>query len=567
MKYLAWLWQNTRGVRFNIAVRIVVGLAQVSLGLLMVWFSKHFIDVTIKTGSESDIVQMVGLLALTIVGGVVLRQVCQYMMASANVKKTNELRLRLFSGMFMRRLYDDKVLLSGDVTSRLSKDIDAVGEVVAATIPQIAVTFCQLVGAFLLMRWFDARLAWALVLVTPVAIVAGKFIAHKLRHMTLRIREGESRIQMHVQEGVEHNAVLRSLESERWMTDQLETMQRDLRGNVLRRMRFTTVTRFVLGCTFGLGYLMAFVWGGIGLRNGAITFGVMTSFLQLVGQIQQPILSILNMAPQVVHATASIDRLEELGSNLEETEAVVGPQNVGSQNVGSQNVGPQNVGSQNVGSPTALKTSVPSSAAPSSAASGIRFENVSFRYAKGDREILTNFTHEFKPGTKTALVGETGAGKSTLFRMMLGFIEPTAGSVSRLPRADFVFVPQGNTLLSGSVRYNLLLAKPEATEEELWAVLHTACADFVRDLPQGLDSELGERGCGLSEGQAERIAVARGLLRPGSIMLLDEISAALDEATEREMYQRLFKAYPQKTMIFITHRPAVCDLCDEIVKL
>ena len=134
-------------------------------------------------------------------------------------------------------------------------------------------------------------------------------------------------------------------------------------------------------------------------------------------------------------------------------------------------------------------------------------------------------------------------------------------------RGEFVFVPQGNTLMSGTVRFNLQLACPDATDAELREVLHTAVADFVFDLPDGLDTELGERGIGLSEGQAQRIAIARGLLRPGSILLLDEISAALDEATERELFSRLFQAYPERTMIFITHRPAVAALCDETIRL
>jgi len=139
--------------------------------------------------------------------------------------------------------------------------------------------------------------------------------------------------------------------------------------------------------------------------------------------------------------------------------------------------------------------------------------------------------------------------------------------VSPATRTDFVFVPQGNTLMSGSVRFNLQLAKPSASEEEMRAVLHTAAADFVFDLPGGLDTELGERGVGLSEGQAQRIAIARGLLRPGSILLLDEISAALDEATERELFSRLFAACPDRTILLITHRPAVASLCDAVVRL
>ena len=162
-------------------------------------------------------------------------------------------------------------------------------------------------------------------------------------------------------------------------------------------------------------------------------------------------------------------------------------------------------------------------------------------------------------------MGETGIGKTTLFRIILGFIEPTSGTVE--VGGELCFVPQGNTLMSGSLRYNLQLAKPDATDEELHEVLHRACADFVFDLPKGLDTELGERGGGLSEGQAQRIAIARGLLHGGDIFLFDEISSSLDEETERELYQRLFSSYPDKTMLIITHRKAVVDLCDEPITL
>ena len=398
------------------------------------------------------------------------------------------------------------------------------------TIPQMAITVIQLCGAFMLMRWFDARLAWALLLLTPLAIIFGKLIARRLRQMTLDIRQDESRIQMQVQEGMEHNAVLRSLGSEQWVTSRLDSMQRRLRGNVMRRMRFTVITRLIIGCVFGLGYLMAFVWGGIGLRNGTITFGVMTSFLQLVGMIQHPILQLLNMVPGVIHATASIDRLEEL----------------------EQGDGPD----VSPGSETNVQTDC---------APGIRFRDVSFRYAKGDREILSHFTHEFAAGSKTAIMGETGIGKTTLFRIVLGFIKPTSGETE--VGGELCFVPQGNTLMSGTIRYNLLLAKPDATEEELREALHTACADFVLDLPNGLDTELGERGSGLSEGQAQRIAIARGLLHGGDILLLDEISSSLDEDTERELYQRLFTRHPDKTILFITHHSSIGMLCKNVVYL
>ena len=530
MRYLSWLWRNSRGIRWNTAVRVVTGIGQVAFGLLMVWLSRRFIDDTIRRGSADDVLTMVGWLVLTVVGGVVLRQVGYWLTTSASVRQTNALRLRIFSCLFRRKLYDGEELHSGDVTSRLAKDIEQVAEVCTETLPQMVITMIQLCGAFLLMRWFDARLAWALLLLTPMAIVFGKLIAKRLKQMTLDIRQDESRIQMQVQEGMEHNAVLRSLGSEQWVTSRLDSMQRRLRGNVMRRMRFTVITRLIIGCVFGLGYLMAFVWGGIGLRNGTITFGVMTSFLQLVGMIQHPILQLLNMVPGVIHATASIDRLEEL----------------------EQGDGPD----VSPGSETNVQTDC---------APGIRFKDVSFRYAKGDREILSHFTHEFAAGSKTAIMGETGIGKTTLFRIVLGFIKPTSGETE--VGGELCFVPQGNTLMSGTIRYNLLLAKPDATEEELREALHTACADFVLDLPNGLDTELGERGSGLSEGQAQRIAIARGLLHGGDILLLDEISSSLDEDTERELYQRLFTKHPDKTILFITHHSSIGMLCKDVVYL
>ena len=524
MKYIEWLWHNSRGIRWNTALQIVVGTGQVVLGLLMVWLSKQFIDVTIREGSADDVLRMVCWLVMTVVGGVILRQVGYWLRTSANVRQTNGLRLRIFSNLFRRQLYDGQEIHSGDVTSRLAKDIEQISDVTTDTLPHMAITMIQLSGAFLLMRWFDEWLAWALLLLTPLAIVFGKLISRRLRQMTLDIRQSESRIQMQVQEGMEHNAVLRSLGAEQWVTDRLDSMQQRLRGNVMRRMRFTIITRLIMGLVFGLGYLLAFVWGGIGLRNGTITFGVMTSFLQLVGKIQGPVLQLLNMVPGIIHATASIDRLEE------------------------------------------IETAAPATSHPPIVEGlGIRFKDVSFRYATGDREILSHFTHDFKQGTKTAIMGETGVGKTTLFRMILGFVEPTSGQIEI--GGELCFVPQGNTLMSGTIRYNLQLAKPDATEAELREALHTACADFVFDLPEQLDTELGERGSGLSEGQAQRIAIARGLLHDGDILLLDEISSSLDEETERELYRRLFIAFPQKTMLFITHRSAVGELCDEIVML
>ncbi|MCR5159657.1 MAG: ABC transporter ATP-binding protein/permease [Prevotella sp.] len=545
-RYISWLWQNTSGIRLNMLVRIAAGLGRVGLGLLMVWLCKYFIDVTIHTGTTNDIILMVGILVGIVMAGIVCRQVYYYLGVKAQAVQSTSIRLRIFSHLFRRQLYDQKEMHSGDITSRLEKDIDVISDATTSLFPDLCVTGTQLFGAFLLMQSMDARLAWALLLMTPALLLAGKYIARRLRNMTLAIRKQESGIQMLVQESMEHNAVLRSLESGDWITGRLDEMQQDLKVKINRRARFTVISRMVIATSFSLGYIIAFIWGGLQLREGIITFGVMTSFLQLVGQIQQPILQLVNMMPQMIHASASIDRLSEL-------EEVDSEDNIPAENASTAK-------------------------ADSKMPMGISMQDISFSYAQGDRNIFSHFSHNFTPGSKTALMGHTGSGKTTLFRLLLALIRPQEGTItvynghqkkyiSEKTRSSFVFVPQGNTLMSGSIRYNLLLAQPDATEEQLRQVLHTAMADFVLELPDGMDTECGERGNGLSEGQAQRIAIARGLLRPGSILLLDEISASLDEHTEQELYRRLFTTYPQKTMIFITHRTAVCQLCDQVITI
>ena len=522
-------------------VRIVAGIGRISFGLLMVWLCKQFIDVTIRTGTDQDVIQMIVLIVAVILASIACRQVYVYLSVKAEAVQTTNIRLRIFSHLMRRQMFDENELHSGDVTSRLETDISTVSNASTNNIPELCVTTFQLLGAFLFMQSMDARLAWILVVLTPIFFIVSKLVALKIRQMTKDIRQQESIIQMLVQETMEHNVVLRTMESGDWVTDRLNDMQHSLRLKINRRARFTVLIRSFIAVSISLGYITAFIWGGLQLRAGVITFGVMTSFLQLVSQIQQPILEVMNMLPQMLQATTSIDRLEE----MERLEA------------------------EEIRRDDSCKME---------GTLGLDIQDVTFRYASGDREILSHFTHQFAPSSKTALMGHTGAGKTTLFRLLLGLIKPNQGRmdlfntderqpISEHTRSNFVFVPQGNSLMSGTIRYNLQLANPDATDDELREVLHTAMADFVLKLPEGLDTECGERGGGLSEGQAQRIAIARGLLRPGNIMLLDEISASLDEETEHELYKRLFAAYPQKTMIFITHRPTVCELCNEVIRL
>jgi ABC-type multidrug transport system fused ATPase/permease subunit len=208
---------------------------------------------------------------------------------------------------------------------------------------------------------------------------------------------------------------------------------------------------------------------------------------------------------------------------------------------------------------------------------GVRLADVSYTYDDGDEPVFSRLSFDFRPGTCTAVLGETGAGKTTLVRLILALVRPQRGTVevyaghrseqiSPLHRCNFVYVPQGNTLLSGTIRDNLLMGRTDATDDDLWQTLHLVCGDFVATLPQGLDTVCTEGGGGLSEGQAQRIAIARALLRDRSIMLFDEATSALDPDTERQLLENILKDR-KKTIIFITHRPAVVDYCDQVLRV
>ena len=216
---------------------------------------------------------------------------------------------------------------------------------------------------------------------------------------------------------------------------------------------------------------------------------------------------------------------------------------------------------------------------------GLRVSDVSFAYDTKNRQIISHANYHFPPGSSTAILGETGAGKTTLIRMILALLQPTDGEivmyeegneeqgvrVSPRTRCNLVYVPQGNTLFSGSLRWNLRLGNPDATEAEMQEALELACADFVQGLPDGLDTVIGEGGAGLSEGQAQRIAIARSLLKHGAILLLDEATSALDQITEQTLLNNLIQHYNRRavkpTLIFITHRPAVLQHCSQIITL
>ena len=431
------------------------------------------------------------------------------------------------------------IIAQGMLFRKMPSVIGAVTNVICSDSPQIVSTLFQLAAALVFMCTMDWRLALILLIITPVFVGLSKVFYSRLRAMTRTIRDTESKVQSHLQESIQHRVVIRSMENEDMMENRLENLQNEEYSQVKERTKLNIIARTIVSASFQFGYIAAFLWGVFGIMHGNLTYGIMTAFLQLVGQIQRPMVNLTRQIPAFINATASIDRLMELEDIPKEEE----------------------------GEPVWME-----------APAGIAVDDVTFRYPDGQRNILEHLSFRFEPGSRTAIVGETGVGKSTLIRLMLALLKPTDGRVtlfsggreepaSPRTRCNLVYVPQGNTLFSGTVRENLLMGDPDATDERMEWALELAQARFVLDLPDGLDTVCGEGGAGLSEGQAQRIAIARGLLRPGSILLLDEFSSSLDPETEEKLMEGLTAHAEGKTMIFITHRERIAEWCGAQLRL
>lgn len=534
---LRWLWRAWRGNRFQAVTNASIGLAGVVVSLASVWAVQRAIDVASHAVSGS-IAWAVALMGALVLAEFALNVLSVWVRNLLGIKAQNRMQQRVLDRVLRARWHGRGKRHSGDVMNRLESDVATVITFLTETIPNTVSTLAMFLGAFAYLLGMDWRLTLIVVAIIPLFALVSRIYVRRMRRLTRDVRQSDSQVQSVLQETVQHQTLIKTLESVSYAIGRLEGEQRALRGKVVRRTKFSVFSSLVLNAGFALGYLMAFAWAAVRMSAGTLTFGGMTAFLQLVARIQSPARQLTHLVPAFVAVVTAAERLMELEEDPMEEQ----------------------------GAPVVLGSPC-----------GIRLRGVAYGYADGAGDVLSNLSVDFRPGTCTAILGPTGGGKTTLVRLLLALVEPVRGEIeiydgqesrrlTPLTRCNMAYVPQGNTLLSGTVRDNLRLGRLDATDEEMEAALRQACAEFVFDLPGRLDAPCAEQGGGLSEGQAQRIAIARALLRDRSVMLFDEATSALDPDTEQRLLRNILTD-KRKTVIFVTHRPAVTDYCDQSITL
>lgn len=537
---IRYLITQLRGHSLQITLNTTVGILLVLLDLAFVWATKLAIDVATHNTTAVTLHQAFLLIALIMFTRIVLGLSSRWIRAILGVKAQNSMRQHLFNRLLRCKWTELKTYHTGNLTNRIEHDVNDVVNFVTESIPSFITTLAQFIGAFFFLFFMDRTLAIIIVCVIPFFIISSKLYIKKMRKLSHQARDEESKIQSTIQESLQHVMIIKTLQRVAYFTNRLTSQQAQLHQIILSRTRYATISSSLLNLGFATGYFVTFIWGATNLSKGLITYGAMLAFIQLVGQIQGPVRNLSKFIPIFITSFTATERLMDI----------------------------ENIAQEEANTPTKLLPSV-----------GVQLSNLTFQYTTSSRLIFNNFSYSFPAGSITAIVGETGAGKTTLIRLLLSLIQPTEGKIALIDgsgkeftmrpdlRANFAYVPQGNTLFSGTIRSNLLLGKPDATDEELKTALHTAAADFVYKKAKGLETPCGEAGDGLSEGQAQRIAIARALLADGNVFIFDEATSSLDPTTEETVLQRIVTHFANRTLIFITHRPLVLKYVTQKLKL
>lgn len=533
---IRYLVLTIRNCRLLVFMALLLGILEVIVSLLQVWTVKRVIDsASIDTGES--IIRSIGILTLLIVLGFALTAFSTWVGNIEGTRAKNNMRQRILHKLLLSK--DSGKLHSGDIVNRIEIDVSTIINFVGYKIPESASGLIMFAAAMVCLYHLDHYLPILVFGIIVISLAISRIYIKKMHKLIKDVRESEGNIQAVIQDSIQNRSLLKVLEATQTIAERFSFVQSNLFGNMKRSTSFSIRASAIVSAGESFVYILTFLWAALRMSAGTLTFGGMTAFLQLINKVYRPLRNLYGLLPSFVGAVTSAERLMEMENWDKEL-----------------NDNP-------------IKMDGPC---------GIMLDNVSFRYDDSSEDVISNLSFDFRPGTSTALIGKTGTGKTTILRLLVALAVPQKGHVrvynekesfetSLSLRCNFIYVPQGNTLMHGTIRDNLLLGNPSATDDEIYEMLHVCCADFVRSIPNGLDTLCHENGGGLSEGQAQRIAIARGLLHGGEILILDEVTSALDEETTKELLDNLFENYADRTLIFATHDPLVIERCQRSCSL
>lgn len=527
---VATLWHKSEGHRLAVLMLSLGRMTAVLFSLGFTVATKNIVDCAV-TSDRPGVIRYAWLLLAIIAGQLLTAFFLRIGSISTSAKMRRDIRLSTIREVLGKQYSALVDTPSGELTSKILSDANQVASGILDIVPMFLCLATEFFGAGLML--FHLNPGFLLTLVAAGLIGAAMIALYgkriKLYHKESRKREDQ--VQAAVQESMQNLRIVKASSLENKRIAIIQDSQAHYVAAELRRGRFSAVAGSGIHMIFRFSWLYAMVWGCFSIAKGTMSYGTLTAMLQLVGQVQSPISELTSLAGKAYAAVSSAERLDEL---------TMLPSDGGR-----------------------METDAPDF-------QGLEVRNVSFRY---DRQtVLNHVSFSLQPGEIVALTGDSGCGKSTLFSLLLGLYAPDEGSLlfatsegsrpaGKAARCFMSYVPQGNALFSGTLRDNISMFREQASEEEIWEAARKACiADFISSLEQGLDTVIGEKGLGLSEGQAQRIAVARALLSNAPILLLDEATSALDENTEKQLLENI-AALTDRACIIVTHRRSALRIC------
>lgn len=535
-QYARWLFSYSRPYLGKIGLVVLLGVLNTVASLAMVQVSKSIID---NATFGNEFVRLLVIYMLLVFGMQALSVVNSLLTALLTEKFSFGIRKQIYDKIIQSHWMDVKKYHTGDLMTRLTSDAGNIADGIISTIPGIFLLVIELVMVFFTLFQYSRLLAVLALLVAPVAAFTSWLLGRKLKVLQGKVQESEAAYRSFLQESLANLLIVKAFANEEYSVDRLTRLREERFKWVFRRTKMSLFSSTTMSISFQIGYIAAFSYGVFQIANGSITYGTMSVFLALVNRVQAPVLQLAQQIPRIVMILTSAGRVMEL------------------QDIPVEEKQPEQIKPEGI---------------------GVRVEGLSFGYTA--ETVLEDTALEIRPGEFVAIIGESGIGKTTLIRLMMSFMSNYRGNITYFNQAgeqekanagsrEFIaYVPQGNTLFSGTIRENIRMGNLEASEEEIFQALRMAAAyDFVMELPEGLDTIIGERGHGLSEGQAQRIAIARAFVRRAPFLILDEATSALDEKTELSVLQGLQELQPKPTCLIITHRRSILTYCDREIRI